>query len=125
MTDYDRLSRLESECRRLRIALVVLAVFVVATLNSLVSGGSVLLMIALPLLRHPRCDLLQLMPEGKFSTSSLQCPKHRKRFRARLLQQLGGRLLHDHKGCSDPCQLFTTLQRQAHHGAPSIGRIDL
>lgn len=35
MTDYDRLTRLESECRRLRIALVLLAVFVVATATTL------------------------------------------------------------------------------------------
>src|SRR5688572_13946358 len=35
MTDRDRLTRLESECRRLRIALVLLAVFVVATATTL------------------------------------------------------------------------------------------
>jgi hypothetical protein len=35
MTDCDRLTRLESECRRLRIALVLLAVFVVATATTL------------------------------------------------------------------------------------------
>ena len=35
MTDYDRFTRLESECRRLRIAVVLLAMFVVATLTTL------------------------------------------------------------------------------------------
>ena len=35
MTDCDRLTRLESECRRLRIALVLLAVFLVAAATTL------------------------------------------------------------------------------------------
>ena len=35
MTDCDRLTRRESECRRLRIALVLLAVFAVATATTL------------------------------------------------------------------------------------------
>jgi hypothetical protein len=35
MTDHDRLTHLESECRRLRVAVVLLAVFVVATATTL------------------------------------------------------------------------------------------
>jgi hypothetical protein len=35
MTDHDRFTRLESECRRLRVAVALLAVFVVATATTL------------------------------------------------------------------------------------------
>src|SRR5688500_11012142 len=35
MIDHDRLTRLESECRRLRIALLLLSVLVIATMTTL------------------------------------------------------------------------------------------